>query len=421
MKMPAAPYSAPSTPVPMGHSSQRGDGRGGPLRQDQQAQNDVFSAGLGTTLEDVFHVDVSHTALWSAKPLFEQPQDIINAHLAFLSAGADLLCTATYQCSYRTFQRAGYSQADARTAMTRAVRLADEARCKYCESSGKAPSDIKVVLSLGPFGAMLSPAQEYDGCYPPPFGPQAYTTSGENINAFPAGPVGNEAEARAVQALTEFHLERLRIFAADRDVWRAIDSIAFETIPLLREVKAVRLAMARLSSELEDDGKPWWLSTLFPRGEFPEKRRDGSGVPCDPAEVVRVALAEERITDDLLAVPDGIGINCTDVGLYFALIEDFEHAASEYISDTARPWLVLYPNGGDVYDPVSRTWLEGTGKGAAWADKLVDVGMRTAQSMIWKGIVLGGCCRCGPDEIRALTEKRVRLVRCLPSFLTMWL
>ena len=48
----------------------------------------------GTTLEDLFHKDISH-ALWSAKPIDEDPEVIIAAHLAFLRAGANVILTAT--------------------------------------------------------------------------------------------------------------------------------------------------------------------------------------------------------------------------------------------------------------------------------------------------------------------------------------
>lgn len=52
----------------------------------------------GTTLEDIFHVDISHTPLWSAKAVVEEPETIIQAHLAFLRAGARVLLTST--CVY---------------------------------------------------------------------------------------------------------------------------------------------------------------------------------------------------------------------------------------------------------------------------------------------------------------------------------
>ena len=49
----------------------------------------------GTTLEDVFHKDIS-TPLWSAKPIEYDPEVMIAAHLAFLRAGANIILTSTY-------------------------------------------------------------------------------------------------------------------------------------------------------------------------------------------------------------------------------------------------------------------------------------------------------------------------------------
>lgn len=48
----------------------------------------------GTTLEELFRTDISGP-LWSAKPVDDEPQIIIDAHLAFLRAGCDILLTST--------------------------------------------------------------------------------------------------------------------------------------------------------------------------------------------------------------------------------------------------------------------------------------------------------------------------------------
>lgn len=48
----------------------------------------------GTTLEDVFHRDISNP-LWSARPIEHEPEVIIEAHLSFLRAGARIITAAT--------------------------------------------------------------------------------------------------------------------------------------------------------------------------------------------------------------------------------------------------------------------------------------------------------------------------------------
>jgi hypothetical protein len=79
-------------------------------------------------------------------------------------------------------------------------------------------------------------------------------------------------EAESEDLLTAFHLERLRAYASDKETWHAVDAIAFETIPLAREVKAIRRAVAALEDELApEERKPWWVCTIYPGGEIPEE------------------------------------------------------------------------------------------------------------------------------------------------------
>ncbi|KAJ3523055.1 hypothetical protein NM688_g8788 [Phlebia brevispora] len=213
----------------------------------------ILDGGLGTTLEDTFHLDIS-TPLWSAKPIDKEPEVIIDAHLAFLRAGARIILTATYQCAYNTFKRAGYSRGRATHLMHKAVRLAQAAKSRYLiEHPFVQGENIKIALSLGPFGGTIS-THEFDGIYPPPYGPAAYDPSSHsNTNHFES----EEDEERATEALKKFHLERLRVFASDRETWDDIDWIAFETVPLRREIRAIRRAMDELRSEGKTKPWPW--------------------------------------------------------------------------------------------------------------------------------------------------------------------
>ena len=62
----------------------------------------VSLAFKGSILEDTFKQNISHTPLWSAKPVEENPGLIVNAHLAFLRAGAEIILTSTYVCKQNT-------------------------------------------------------------------------------------------------------------------------------------------------------------------------------------------------------------------------------------------------------------------------------------------------------------------------------
>ncbi|KAJ6616686.1 hypothetical protein B0H10DRAFT_2036588 [Mycena sp. CBHHK59/15] len=88
------------------------------------------------------------------------------------------------------------------------------------DHNASVPAHVKIALSLGPFGAGLSPAQEFDGFYPPPYGPSAYSEASLNRNAFAAGEEAQEAEA--TEALARFHFDRLwRVRGRRRHLGRA--------------------------------------------------------------------------------------------------------------------------------------------------------------------------------------------------------
>lgn len=88
-----------------------------------------------------------------------------------------------------------------------------------------------------------------------------------------------------------------------------------------------------------------------------------------------------------------IGINCTAP----------QHIASLVAvarANTAKPILV-YPNAGEQYDPVSKTWLVGSACGGAhrsYADQAMDWAEGGAR-------LIGGCCRTTPADISALFRR----------------
>ncbi|GJE93420.1 homocysteine S-methyltransferase [Phanerochaete sordida] len=358
----------------------------------------ILDGGLGTTLEDVFHRDIS-TPLWSARPIEQDPEVIIEAHLAFLRAGARIISTATYQSAFTTFEKSGYTRPDAVCIMRKAVTLAQTAKTRFlAERSDVRPGDVHIALALGPYGATLH-ANEFDGLYPPPFGP------GGSHNHFAPGE--DALCAQSIQALESFHLDRLRVFAGDAQTWDALDWVAFETLPLAREVTAVRRAMRVLLGELaaRPDAcgrKRWWISTVHPSGVFPGRASDG-GVMTAGA-VARAVLGR---ADPALAVPDGVGVNCTGVRHLPGLLAEVAAAVAEECGD-AKPWLVLYPNGRE-WDVTAQSWVAlGAGEedaAEAWATALAEAAAPYAgQHDIWQGLILGGCCKSGPKEISALAQ-----------------
>ncbi|KAF8143355.1 Homocysteine S-methyltransferase [Mycena galopus ATCC 62051] len=363
----------------------------------------VLDGGLGTTLELLNSLDISHTPLWSAKAAIEHPEAILEAHLAFLRAGAQIILTSTYQCSLSTFHKAGYSSEDAREIMSKSRFAAERRGCT--DSTMPEDSAVKIALSLGPFGAGLSPAQEFDGYYPPPFGPRGYTPEGGNCNAFTRDDEGQRKEEEATAALARFHFERLCVFADDEAVWDTLDFIAFETVPLVREIRAIRMAMADLEKKTVKR-KPWWISFVFLQGNFPETNGDAR-VPV--RSLVNAAI-QNPAGSGRLPVPSALGINCTEMGVIPGILAEMEAAVlAECPAIEHRPWLVLYPNGGDTYDPVSQTWVV-RNTNDVWAEKLGELVAKIqsdsgGHGRIWPGVVVGGCCRTGPEDIGSLCKR----------------
>ncbi|KAJ4490921.1 Homocysteine S-methyltransferase [Lentinula aciculospora] len=379
----------------------------------------ILDGGFGTTLEQWYQLDISGTHLWSAQAIVNHADVVIETHLAFLRAGADIITTSTYQCSYATFARAGYTTADARRIMSLSVQLASQARQIFRDEQGKIGNpirDVRIALSLGPFGASLKPAQEFDGFYPPPFGPKAYSEpDAGNCNTFGDDAV---AESESIYALAQFHFERLLVLFEDETAWNSIDCVAFETIPLTREIQAIRRAMGLLNDRIAtvvpytNRAKPWWISMVFPDGLYPETSRDGS-TRMSVANIVSTAIQNPSPN---YPSPSGLGINCTQVEYFPKLISEFNDKLQKYQNmkisdrdvglraknDIFKPWLVLYPNGGDVYNTVARTWVQGSQNGEKhWARTLKE---SYAPSRIWAGVLLGGCCRTTPTHIQLLKQ-----------------
>jgi homocysteine S-methyltransferase len=298
-----------------------------------------------------------------------------------------------YQASFSTFQKAGYSREDAVQIMLKSVKLANEARRRFVEERDDINGDdVRIALSFGPYGASLSPAQEFDGFYPPPYGPKEFSKEEDNCNAFD----DEVAIENSVSGLTQFHLERLRVFARSPEAWIGIDCIAWETVPLTREIRAIRKAVGLLQQE-ENFTKPWWISLVFPDGRYPETELPG-GQNLNVRQVAEVAMGNQSPSNPL---PKGVGLNCMQVEHFPVLLRELQEAVDNiWEKGMDRPWLVMYPNGGDVYDPVTRSWQIRSSVDA-WADNLV--GTITKQPT-WGGVLVGGCCRTGPEEISALYE-----------------
>lgn len=207
----------------------------------------ALDGGLATQLE-AQGCDLS-TALWSARLLAEEPEQIYAAHRAFFAAGAQVAITASYQASFAGFAVAGIGRARAVELMHRSVELARRAAA---DEPGDGPR--WVAASVGPYGAVRADGSEYRGDY---------------------GLSGQE--------LRRFHRERLAVLAD-----AGADLLAVETIPSLAEVAAV-------VAELDALDAPAWISVTA-RG-----LRTRAGDPA--AQALALAASGRSV--------GAVGVNCT--------------------------------------------------------------------------------------------------------------
>jgi len=173
----------------------------------------VLDGGLSTALEDQ-GADLSG-ALWTARLLGEEPHRIADAHRAYYVAGAQVVTTASYQCSAEGLVAAGYDERAARGLIRLSVTLARDVR----DSLADERPGLLVAASVGPYGAFLADGSEYRGRYGVP-----------------------------AARLRDFHGPRLELLAEAEP-----DLLAVETIPDIDEAEV-------LVDLLDQIGVPAWFS-----------------------------------------------------------------------------------------------------------------------------------------------------------------
>jgi homocysteine S-methyltransferase len=225
----------------------------------------VLDGGLATQLESQGHgLD---SALWSARLLHDEPDAIVQAHVAYFAAGAQVATTASYQASLDGFAQAGIRQADAKQLIRRSVRLAEQARASFSDDQ-----DRWIAGSVGPYGAALADGSEYRGDY-----------------------------GLSVAELRAWHRPRIALL-----VEAGVDILALETIPCMAEVEA-------LMAEIDGSRQPCWLSITCARD------RTRAGEPAAEA----FALARE--VDEIIAV----GVNCIDPADVYLLVRNVSESTGK--------------------------------------------------------------------------------------------
>ena len=251
----------------------------------------LLDGGLSNVLEYQGH-DLNHK-LWTAKLLDQDPESIIQAHIAYLKSGARCITTSSYQAAIPGLLGAGYDRDTSEALILKSVLLAELA-IEQVSAAGSGDYELLIAASIGPYGAYLADGSEYRGNY----------------------GVSDET-------LKEFHLDRIRLL--DRS---NADFFACETIPSFKEARV-------LSGILEQTEKPAWISF-----SCKDEKHINDGAKIGDC----ISLFKEH--SNVFA----IGVNCTSPKYVSGLIKLLKS-----ICGTKK--VVVYPNSGEAYNAKSKTWL----------------------------------------------------------------
>lgn len=299
----------------------------------------VIDGSMSTALENK-GLDLNHR-LWTAKALAENPELVKQVHIDYFRAGADCGITCSYQASIPGLISCGYTEEEAEGLIRRSVELFLAARDEWWENEGREAGRAwpLCLAGMGPYGAYLADGSEYTG---------AYEVSDDELR--------------------EFHARRAKL------LWDAgADVLLFETQPSLHEV----LLEAQIAEEM---GADYWISFSCRDG-----KHNGKG---------------EAVAECAAALSQGhphlrmIGANCTKPEYIEELIREFRSAM-------ALP-VAVYPNSGEVYDPVTKTWSHAGGN--------LDFGTYALRYMAAGASAVGGCCTTVEKHIGQVVEARERFL-----------
>jgi homocysteine S-methyltransferase len=281
--------------------------------------------------------------LWSGEVLRTQPEKVLAVHRSYLEAGADCLLTASYQVSALGFREIGLTA----PAATHAARVAIRQSVALADQAKREYAQVR--NNAGRESRRIWIAGSLG----------AYGAALHNGAEFHGRYDVGGAE------LVAFHAERIE---AMRDT--AADFLAFETIPSLQEAEAILIALGRFPDV------PAYISFTC--------RDDGH---TGHGELVEACARLLDVPDQIVA----IGINCTAPRYILPLILKIRAASTKRIA--------VYPNSGETWMAETRSW---SGSSDPTSFGVLAMAWRKAGAD-W----IGGCCRTGPEHIRAIAQAAI--------------
>ncbi|OPG95102.1 homocysteine S-methyltransferase [Chryseobacterium mucoviscidosis] len=319
----------------------------------------ILDGALATELEQ--HGCDLDDPLWSARVLLEKPDVIAQVHADYFRAGADCAITSSYQATVDGFSKRGIGEQESLELIRKTVKLAARARDEVWaevqnrgtlenleanESTDKKHTAVVtekrvlarprpiVAASVGPYGAYLADGSEYVG---------HYGVSDETLSAFHRPRIAALLEAGA-------------------------DILAFETIPSLQEAQVLVALLKEFPNAYA------WMSFSLKDG-----KAISEGTPLE--ECARLLGAEPQIA--------AIGLNCAPM--------EFVTEAVGILSQASDKPVIVYPNSGEIYDAVTKTW-SGQGTCGSMSD--------ASEQWVAAGAkIIGGCCRTTPYQIGEMAKK----------------
>jgi homocysteine S-methyltransferase len=278
--------------------------------------------------------------LWSGEVLRTQPEKVLAVHRSYLEAGADCLLTASYQVSAMGFREIGL----AAPAAARAARSAIQQSVALAAQARREYAQTRAATGHKPRPIWIAASLGAYGA--------ALHNGAEFHGRYDIGHA----------ALIAFHAERI-----DAMLETAADFLAFETIPSLAEGEAILDALA---------GYPKVAAYV----SFTCHDDDHTGHGEAIEDCARLLDAEPQII--------AIGINCTEPRYILPLIRKIRAVTGKRIA--------VYPNSGETWVSETRSWA-GTSDPHAFGDMARQWREAGAD---W----IGGCCRTGPEHIRAIVQ-----------------
>ncbi|CAI8491792.1 unnamed protein product [Hanseniaspora opuntiae] len=188
---------------------------------------------------------------------------------------------------------------------------------------------------------------------------------------------------RFFRSLKEYFKDQLEVYNSKEN---KADIIGFETIPNFDELKFL------LELDEETVSKPYYVS-LSCKDDCELELRDGTKLE-DVAKYIKEAHDQGKVNKNIKF----IGVNCCS---FYSSLPNISELNKHLNDDRLRYKFVVYPNSGEVFNVVDKTWSEPSN-------------IKYSSTHNWKSTIkkyvenncqlIGGCCRTTPKDLKIIEE-----------------